>query len=109
MAHDNYSDGERRLAEIADRIKSRQQVASISVRDLLSWFGARQRGFRTNQSIRKALRDNGLDSTPTLLLAASMTLLISVKTKVGTRYFTELCPANCFQLASGSGLTRTQM
>jgi hypothetical protein len=58
MAHDyidNYSDGERRLADIADQTKCGQQVASVSVHELLSWFGVRQRGFRTNQ-INAALK-----------------------------------------------------
>jgi hypothetical protein len=54
---------EDKLRLIAERLKSGDTPTSVSVRELLSWFGARRRGYYVVQRIREALSGLSLETT----------------------------------------------
>lgn len=59
------SDGESKLRELATELaESSVKFRSVSIRELLNWFGAKRRGYFVVLEIRQALRRQGLTTTP---------------------------------------------
>lgn len=54
----------KRLAEIADQLKSGGTPVPVTVRTFLSWFGVQRRGYYKILMIRKALQEAGLATVP---------------------------------------------
>lgn len=63
---DSPTDGDRRLEEIAARLRSSEASPRITVQELLQWFGAKYRGVRVNRAIRDALFANDIRIEPDL-------------------------------------------
>jgi CBS domain-containing protein len=57
-------DANNALKKIAADLKQNGNAASITVRELLSWFGAQRRGFYVIQNIQEALAQEGLTTNP---------------------------------------------
>jgi predicted transcriptional regulator len=60
----NIREGYTRLAEIARRLKSGKEIEPVTVRELLRWFGAEQRGDRIHFEIAGVLRFVNLRTEP---------------------------------------------
>lgn len=54
----------RQLSQVAELLKNGQQPNPVSVRELLSWFGAQRRGFYVAQSINDALSELDIITMP---------------------------------------------
>lgn len=52
-----------RVREVADQV-AQGRTPTVTVRDLLSWYGASRRGYWINLGIRKALTEAGLKTDP---------------------------------------------
>lgn len=52
------------MTRIADILQQNQVPDSVSVRELLSWFGAQRRGFYVTQSIKDVMQQLCLSTTP---------------------------------------------
>ena len=52
------------LEKVADLVKRGEPSPQISVRQLLSWFGAQRRGSYVVQTIRTELKRLGIDTVP---------------------------------------------
>lgn len=52
------------LAAIADRLSKRESVGTVTVRELLSWFGAKRRGLWVVSEIRVSLEAHKLSTEP---------------------------------------------
>ncbi|HEY1930853.1 MAG TPA: hypothetical protein VGG99_02480 [Acetobacteraceae bacterium] len=63
---DGIADGDRRLEQIATRLRSGEAGPQTTVRELLRWFGAEYRGVRVNRAIRDALFANDIHIEPDL-------------------------------------------
>jgi len=59
-----FISGKARLAHLAERMSQGESVESITVRDLLSWFGAARRTYKVVKQIRSALQFSELDTIP---------------------------------------------
>jgi CBS domain-containing protein len=53
-----------RLEDAAERLKGGDVLEPVTVRELLSWFGAQRRGYRTVAAIREALKTHDLQTDP---------------------------------------------
>jgi CBS domain-containing protein len=58
------STGSERLLEIAEKLRKKESVGPISVRGFLEWFGAQRRSYWNVWSIRNALDDASLLTSP---------------------------------------------
>ena len=60
----NQHQGTERLAAIADCLNKSESVGTVTVRELLSWFGAKRRGFLVVSEIRVSLEAHKLSTEP---------------------------------------------
>jgi hypothetical protein len=52
------------LAQISEKLKNNEDVSPVTVRTFLSWFGAQRRSFWNVFTIRSALKNAGIETTP---------------------------------------------
>lgn len=53
-----------RLEVIARQLRNDEKPESVTVRTLLSWFGAQRRGYLVVADIRRGLAEHGLETVP---------------------------------------------
>lgn len=71
-----------RLAVIRGNLEAREDVAAVSVRELLRWTGAERRGHMVAYRIKNALKENGVSTLPdfdTVHLDATVLFLLDAQ------------------------------
>ena len=64
MSTTSYANGLSQLRRVADSLKNGDSSPTVTVRQLLAWFGQQRRGWRVVATVKGALRRTGLATDP---------------------------------------------